>query len=273
MTTTAKSKHGQTCCCIAAVGVVLGTLAQPAAAAPIGACQIIRQPGSYKLVDNLSAVNGTCLKVTGSDITIDLNGFTISGNANGAAAAIADANTVQTQRAITVRNGYIIGGGVVLGSTDGAVVEDMDISGAGITLLRGRVERNHVHDDGAGGGIEGFEATTAIDNIVLNTRFNGLVAGPGSQIEGNLVGQNGNGILNSGNASGTVSVGNSILRDNVAFRNTGVDFSVVCRAILQRNVSASPAPKILKSGACIGSPNQPSFQSGNTIGSIKGEHP
>jgi len=126
--------------------------------------------------------------------------------------------------------------------------------------LRGRAERNNVHTNGNQGGIQGFEAITAIDNIVLDNLGNGLVAGPGSQIEGNLVGRNGNGILNAGNSAGTVFVGNSILRDNVAFTNVGLDIGVVCPAILQQNVVSSPTPNIQTSGTCIGSPNQPSFQ-------------
>ena len=274
--TTRDLKHGQICG-IAAAGLVLGTLAQPAAAANIGACQTISQPGTYTLVNNLTAANGNCLLVAGSDITIDLNGFTITANPPGAAILNAPRLVL---RAITVRNGYIVGGGIGLGNTDGAVIEDMDVSGnaGGITLLRGRVERNHVHD-GANGGIEGFEAITAIDNIVVNKQGNGLVSGPGSQIEGNLVGQDGNGILNAGNANGTVFVADAIFRDNVAFRNRGLDFGVSCPAILERNVVASPTPNVsVTGGGCIGSPNQPNFNGTTSssgairVGQSKGEH-
>ncbi|MCI0468303.1 MAG: hypothetical protein L0Y57_15105, partial [Beijerinckiaceae bacterium] len=242
--------------------VVLGTLAQPALAANIDKCQTIAQPGTYKLVRNLTAAAGNCLVVTGSAITIDLDGFTITGNANGD--AITDGpGATGSQRAITVRNGHIIGArfAVALGKTDGAVVENMDISGngGGIFLLRGRVERNHVHGNTSSSAIEGFEAITAINNIVLDNKGNGLVAGPGSLLEGNLAGRNGNGIVNTGNAFGTVLVGNAILRDNVAFWNTNVDIAVTCPGILTRNVVAGPAPKISKKGTCTGSPNEPAF--------------
>jgi hypothetical protein len=252
----------RSCCRVAAAGLVLGALAQPALAATIGACQTISQPGTYTLVNNLTAANGNCLVVTGSDITIDLNGFTITGNAGGD--AITDAKTQATQRAITVRNGYIVGSrfAVILTSTDGAVVEDMDVSGslAGITLLRGQVERNHVHNNGNQGGIEGFEAIAAIDNIVLDNQGNGLVAGPGSEIARNVVGRNGNGILAAGNSSGTVSIGDSVLRDNVALRNPGGDIFVNCPSLLQRNVAGTLAPGTSNAGSCVGSPNQPSIQ-------------
>jgi hypothetical protein len=110
----------RSCRRIAAAGLVLGALVQPAAAATINTCGTISQPGTYTLVNNLTAANGKCLVVTGSDITIDLDGFTITGNAGGD--AITDAQTQATQRAITVRNGYIVAArfGVALGGTGAA---------------------------------------------------------------------------------------------------------------------------------------------------------
>jgi hypothetical protein len=44
-------------------------------------CQTISQPGSYKLVNNLTLgqAGGTCLSITANLATIDLAGFTISG--------------------------------------------------------------------------------------------------------------------------------------------------------------------------------------------------
>src|SRR5215467_11079290 len=47
-------------------------------------CQTISQPGSYKLVNNLTAT-GDCIVITAQDVTLDLNGFEISGNGTGSA--------------------------------------------------------------------------------------------------------------------------------------------------------------------------------------------
>jgi hypothetical protein len=44
-------------------------------------CQTISQPGSYELTDNLTT-NGDCLVITADFVTIDLAGFTITGNSN-----------------------------------------------------------------------------------------------------------------------------------------------------------------------------------------------
>jgi hypothetical protein len=72
-------------------------------------CQTISQPGSYKLVNNLTftGTTGVCLSITADFVTIDLAGFTISGPGpsllNRATAIAAD------RAGITVRNGSISG--------------------------------------------------------------------------------------------------------------------------------------------------------------------
>jgi hypothetical protein len=50
----------------------------------IDKCQTISQPGSYKLVKNLTfqGSSGACLMITASGVTLDLAGFTISGRTN-----------------------------------------------------------------------------------------------------------------------------------------------------------------------------------------------
>src|ERR1017187_7412814 len=40
----------------------------------------ISQPGSYYFTANLDYTNGTAIHVTTNNVTIDLNGFTLSGN-------------------------------------------------------------------------------------------------------------------------------------------------------------------------------------------------
>lgn len=48
----------------------------------IGTCQIITQPGSYRLTQNLVA-SGTCLEVRTSSVSIDLAGHAIVGAGTG----------------------------------------------------------------------------------------------------------------------------------------------------------------------------------------------
>src|SRR5262245_63275897 len=77
-----------------------------AAAAPdnINNCRTITQPGSYVLRDNLTA-SGDCLVVQADFVTIDLNGFVITGNGTGV--GITDVNV--ERRGVTVRNGTLTG--------------------------------------------------------------------------------------------------------------------------------------------------------------------
>ena len=69
-------------------------------------CQVINQSGSYVLANNLSGqspANNNCLFITASFVTIDLAGFTISGNGAGISSS-------QQSEGIAVRNGTIVGG-------------------------------------------------------------------------------------------------------------------------------------------------------------------
>ena len=54
------------------------------ASTDIKRCQRIDQPGSYQLVDNLQAT-GDCLVITTEGVTIDLAGFSMTGDGSGTA--------------------------------------------------------------------------------------------------------------------------------------------------------------------------------------------
>ena len=102
----------------------------------IDKCQTISQPGSYKLINNLTfkgPANSACLSITANFVTLDLAGFTITGisqNDQQPRAAIeADGNTT----GITVRNGSISGAGFTVGVNlggDGSLVEGLHVSNA-----------------------------------------------------------------------------------------------------------------------------------------------
>jgi hypothetical protein len=97
-------------------------------------CQTISQPGSYKLVDNLTfngPTNSICLPITANFVTINLAGFTIAGTSsfpNIMQTAIAAGDNT---KGIAVRNGSISGfnTGVDLGG-DGSVVEGLRLFGS-----------------------------------------------------------------------------------------------------------------------------------------------
>lgn len=74
----------------------------------------ISQPGSYYLTGNITVASGDGIDITASNVTLDLNGFTIrSSSANGSGSGVA--STPPTSPAgpilnnITIRNGNIVG--------------------------------------------------------------------------------------------------------------------------------------------------------------------
>ena len=93
---------------------VMRTLDQLDTRTPVGqfggstATITLSGPGSYVLLGNVTVSEGYAITILGNDITLDLNGFTLSSTANPAAGtAIAFATGAAN---ITIRNGHIHGG-------------------------------------------------------------------------------------------------------------------------------------------------------------------
>ena len=165
-------------------------------------CQTISQPGSYKLVNNLTFTGniGTCLDITASFVTIDLAGFTITGGLPPAETIIAAGDNTT---GITVRNGsisaFFTGFGVGLGG-DASVVEGLRVAGNGGSGIRGGgisatgiVRGNAVVRMAArltAGGV-GISATGVITGnyTTVNAHF-GILAGGGSTVIGNTATNN-----------------------------------------------------------------------------------
>jgi hypothetical protein len=194
-------------------------------------CQTISQPGSYKLVRNLTftgPVGGTCLSITASFVTIDLAGFTISGPVVPgpgfpfpATTAIAAGDNIT---GIGVRNGSISGFSVGVALGVGSIVEGLRVSEGTLTGIAatGIVRGNTVVGiaDGPGQGV-GISATGIITgNYVSGSRGTGMEIGEfrlgGSTVIGNTVvngiGQSAFGI--------SVSCPSNVI-DNTAVNNPG----------------------------------------------------
>jgi len=77
---------------------------EPISSAPF----IIKQPGSYYLTTNLTVSGGDAITITTNDVTLDLNGFTISSTANPASGT--GILLSGRLRNITIQNGFIRGG-------------------------------------------------------------------------------------------------------------------------------------------------------------------
>jgi hypothetical protein len=156
-------------------------------------CQTISNPGSYKLVNNLTftGATGTCLQIIADSVTIDLAGFTISGPVPlGAVSGPTAIAAGDNSSGIAVRNGSIsgLGVGVDLGG-GGSIVEGLRVFRATVVGISatGVVKGNTVVGiaDGPGSGV-GIVATGIVTSNYVNfDRAGGIEIGEGSTVIGN----------------------------------------------------------------------------------------
>ena len=204
----------------------------------------ITRPGSYRLTSDLAVSSAAtdAIRISANDVTLDLNGFTISGptvcsergediscaplGAGIGVRELPSGATTEEGRGIRVKNGTVRGMGdygVFLYNI--ATIEDLTAIGNGgdgifcvhsCTALRNRAIRN------GGTGINGGNSSgpvptgmTAIHNVSNGNGGLGIAAGSGSVAIGNMLKQNGgrglqglggfvNNVITS-NAGGTVN--------------------------------------------------------------------
>jgi len=176
-------------------------------------CQTISKPGSYVLVKNLVSTGGNCLVLAADHITIELAGFSISGNGTGAGVAAIGGAPL---RGIAVRNGSISNFAVevLLEAADGSIVEGLRLSGLrpaaggvgidahgvvrGNTLISipatgilasGIITDNYISDSGA--GIGAGAGSTVIGNTAVNNAKAGIAANCPSNVTNNTAVNNG----------------------------------------------------------------------------------
>lgn len=158
----------------------------------------ISQPGSYYLTKNLviTQQNLVGITVNSDNVTVDLNGFTVSSSAAPAGHAI----TLGTSSNVIVRNGHIRGasffnpGGVfsgigwrsgVIGTGSGVRVSDLNIRGManhGIEVPGSTVERCNVEICGN----SGITAAQVFDSTAREIRLSAIVA---TELVNNSTGQ------------------------------------------------------------------------------------
>ena len=165
-------------------------------------CQTISEPGSYKLVNNLTfkGATGACLAITVDFVTIDLAGFTISGPGGSLNPSAPLPNAIAAEdhtTGIAVRNGSISGFpvGVEL-SGDGSIVEGLRVSGGGpgpvgisaTGIVRGNTVVGQHNFLRLGAGIIATGIVTG--NFASRNDF-GIEVGQGSTVIGNTARNNG----------------------------------------------------------------------------------
>jgi hypothetical protein len=157
----------------------------------------ISQPGSYRLSGNLvvSAADTTAIDISVGNVTVDLNGFSITGP--GATVGLYGIADLSADTAVAVRNGTIsgfsygiqlTGSGSAKGAVTGAIIENVTVynNGVGISsgpssLLRGNVATGNTID-----GIRTRLYSTIAGNTVTNNGDAGIATSCPSNLVDNL---------------------------------------------------------------------------------------
>lgn len=182
---------------------------------------ILATPGSYYLAENLSVAGGSALYIDGPGVSVDLNGYSISGS-GGAVSGI----DMATASGATVRNGVLEGFYVPVSVYDSSHITLSDLivrdnTGAYPLMQLDtssdvRVERCHLSGS-LGVGIQLYAASDVVirDGTIQGSTGDGIAITGGSQgvtVQRNVVSANSRGIVADG-ASG-VEIGGNTTTDN-----------------------------------------------------------
>jgi hypothetical protein len=212
----------------------------------------ITQPGSYKLSGNLIVpANTGGVVITADRVTLDLNGFSISGPltctgrpVTSCSGSTAGVGVFSNNQEITVKNGFVEGmatEGVLLDG-NGSLVEEVHASqnGSGISVSDGIVRRctadsnrgtgmiatgvleNNKAKGNGGDGIDGVHAVVRGNEAISN-------AGAGVGIS------SGTAVENSSSFNGTgIDVFSAVIGSN-SLQFNGVDLNALAGATSQKN--------------------------------------
>jgi parallel beta-helix repeat protein len=170
-------------------GVTMKSLSEVEPRTPISALPYtISQPGSYYLTGNVSvntAIDG--ITVHADDVTIDLNGFELNGNGEGAN-AITEGAASPARRNWRVYNGSIVGWGYAFDGLDvsNGQIDHVNASGIraiGLRLGAGaRVSDCSVEGSGGAGTAIAIGAGSSVKSCSTRAFFLGISAGSQSTV-------------------------------------------------------------------------------------------
>lgn len=234
---------------------------------------VITQPGSYYLTQNYTILgfpaNVHGIKIAADNVTIDLNGYTLSGS-SGALDGIRCESGIFDN--IDIKNGTLIGfvNGINLEplNSNEAIIENVTVKNSdnfGIRIDSGRisnciaignggnglqVSKNAIIEgcivEGNNNGIDAIQACIIQDNIVRSNSLHGINVGLNSIVRDNLV-------LSNGTATGdragiNVTGPNSLIQSNVVVNND-IGLQSTSVSIFVQNIVSDNALDINISGA------------------------
>jgi hypothetical protein len=189
--------------------------ADPGVVAPL----VIDEPGSYYLTGNVTAIpDNPAITISASNVTLDLNGFTVSGNME-----VADGHGIHVIGShVTIRNGTVRnadGDGIFCNSGPLTLLEVNAVhnAGSGATCVELRVVGGNFSNNGVN-GVGGLRAL--IEGVRANDNGNaGIAVGTGSAISRSMA--NSNGFVGLNCAQGASLVTQTVARSNVGGNRLG----------------------------------------------------
>lgn len=219
----------------------------------------ISQPGSYRLSGNLvvSDPMTTAVQITADNVTLDLNGFTISGpntctpnpttcayTGTGAIGVMAVGPAgVASPSNVRVMNGVVrgMGGHGIRMMGDGTVVENVQAvgnGGPGIVVGEGTVINSVAKLNASGTAIVGL----IVKGCVATNNVFGIFVRSGGVAIGNTA---------MNNAAGGISVNNATATGNTANNNATYGIDAICPGVLANNTAYNnQQANIRTNGAC-----------------------
>jgi hypothetical protein len=230
-----------------AIALALPSIPLAALAAPrvINTCMTITDPGPYVVGRNLGAA-GDCLVVAADNVSIDLDGFVLSGNGTGSGVV---EQLAVGRKGVTVRNGVITGflRAVYMGNSHGMAVDSINAHGNMSNAItvgdNATVTRNRVTGNNGVGILAGFRSLVT-GNGVDDNSGSGIYAGIGANVTGNTVGHNG--------ATGISVSEGALVSGNVSRNNSSYGISADCPSLVIGNTSTNNLAENLHAvgGAC-----------------------
>ena len=168
----------------------LALCAQTPGVRTIGSPTTIDQPGSYILTNSpfTSSSTGAGITITASDVTLDLNGQTITGLGNGSHAGLRILNAQN----VSVKNGYVTGTliGVMVNNSANVRIEGLSIRGFGLAFSAPPPEIGIL--------INQSRNVVAVNNAIFNVGLGMFVRGSrsfGNRLQNNTITAMANGVL------------------------------------------------------------------------------
>lgn len=266
-------------------GPSMKSLDQIEARTPISALPYtISNPGSYYLTKNLNGgVNGNGIEIASGNVTLDLNGFTLSGAGGGGGTFYNGINVANAVSNLTVRNGNIenwSGNGIYAINAQNVLFTELhaDINGSsGLVCGPGSITRRCTVYGNGGSGILTSQNCSVLECNAMGNKAHGISTDAGSLVSLSTTFTNAYDGIKVGDGS---TVQNCATRADGWSSGSGIESgngsTVVGSSISSNSVAAATHPPALLAGAgcvikdCAVNFNKGYGISGNSGGNING---